>query len=45
MAARPCERQTVPQKAVPQAMPDELAFSQGPVVLRQVSLPREPPAA
>jgi hypothetical protein len=26
MAARPCERQAVLQKAVQQAMPDELAF-------------------
>jgi len=44
MAARPCGRQAVLRKAVPQAMPDELAFPQGRVVLRQVSPPREPQA-
>jgi len=41
--ARPCERQAALQKAVPQAMSDELAFPQGQVV-RQISPPREPQA-
>jgi len=44
MAARPWERQGVLQKAVPQAMPDELMFQREQVVLRQVSPPREPQA-
>jgi len=43
LAARPCERQAALQKAVPQAMSDELAFPQGQVV-RQISPPREPQA-
>jgi len=44
LAARPCERQAVLQKAVPQAIPDELAFPRESVVRRQVSPPREPQA-
>jgi len=44
MAARPWERQGVLQKAVPQAMPDELVLPPGKTALGRVSPPPAPQA-